>query len=259
MGSRGLELDKDFIIENSSNQVINFIKKGLKKEGEYDKSVNFIHCIWYCITGPRIERSYFLTFSCSSLLLLSFSRKIIMSISFWLFLLNIFSKRFELKNKIKTLEKINNNINHNYIIINNIEIKNKNLEEFNIMKKDLEVKKIEINNLTINLNKVKNFNNDLAKDIYSLRGEIDKFHQKEFSLEEEILNKQEIIEDLHKKNIELKNKLDLMKVQTSNNISKNNNNNNINNVESLFSSKVKVFEIELKEMKNIYKQNLEKI
>lgn len=55
--SRGLELDKDFSIENSSNQVINFIRKGLKKEDEYNKSVNFIHCIWYCITGPRIERS----------------------------------------------------------------------------------------------------------------------------------------------------------------------------------------------------------
>ena len=48
-----------------------------------------------------------------------------------------------------------------------------------------------------------------------------------------------------------------MKGQTSNNISENNN--IINNVESLFSSKVKVLENELKEMKDIYKQNLEKL
>ena len=53
--SRGLELADDFSIENSSNQVINFIKNGLKKEEKFDKSVNFIHCIWYCITGSRIE------------------------------------------------------------------------------------------------------------------------------------------------------------------------------------------------------------
>ena len=53
--SRGLELADDFSIENSSNQVINFIKTGLKKEEKFDKSVNFIHCIWYCVTGSRIE------------------------------------------------------------------------------------------------------------------------------------------------------------------------------------------------------------
>lgn len=55
--SRGLELKDDFSIENSSKQVINFIKNGLKKEKEFDKSVNFIHCIWYCITGSRIEKT----------------------------------------------------------------------------------------------------------------------------------------------------------------------------------------------------------
>ena len=55
--SRGLELADDFNIENSSNQVINFIKNGLKKEEDLKQSVNFIHCIWYCITGPRIEQT----------------------------------------------------------------------------------------------------------------------------------------------------------------------------------------------------------
>ena len=55
--SRGLELNKDFSIENSSNQVINFIKNGLKREENNDKSKNYIHCIWYCITGTRIERA----------------------------------------------------------------------------------------------------------------------------------------------------------------------------------------------------------
>ena len=55
--SRGLELNKDFSIENSSNQVINFIKNGLKREENNDKSKNYIHWIWYCITGTRIERA----------------------------------------------------------------------------------------------------------------------------------------------------------------------------------------------------------
>ena len=55
--SRGLELDKEFNIENNSKQVINFIKNGLKKEEDLDKSVNFIHCIWYCVTGSRIEKA----------------------------------------------------------------------------------------------------------------------------------------------------------------------------------------------------------
>lgn len=55
--SRGLELKDDFSIENSSKQVINFIENGLKKEKKFDKSLNFIHCIWYCITGSRIEKT----------------------------------------------------------------------------------------------------------------------------------------------------------------------------------------------------------
>lgn len=54
--SRGLELDKEFNIENNSKQVIDFIRKGIKKEENFDKSVNFIHCIWYCVTGSRIEK-----------------------------------------------------------------------------------------------------------------------------------------------------------------------------------------------------------
>lgn len=55
--SRGLELADEFNIENSSKQVINFIKSGLKKEDNFEKSVNFIHCIWYCLTGSRIEKT----------------------------------------------------------------------------------------------------------------------------------------------------------------------------------------------------------
>lgn len=55
--SRGLELADEFNIENSSNQVINFIKNGIKKEEDLNKSVNFIHCIWYCLTGARIEKT----------------------------------------------------------------------------------------------------------------------------------------------------------------------------------------------------------
>jgi hypothetical protein len=55
--SRGLELDKEFNIENNSKQVIDFIKNGIKKEENFNKSVNFIHCIWYCVTGSRIEKA----------------------------------------------------------------------------------------------------------------------------------------------------------------------------------------------------------
>ena len=57
--SRGLELSDEFSIENSSNQVINFIKNGLKQEEENNlgTSINFIHCIWYCLTGTRIEKT----------------------------------------------------------------------------------------------------------------------------------------------------------------------------------------------------------
>jgi GTPase SAR1 family protein len=54
--SRGLELADEFSIEKSSSQVINFIKNGMKKEGD-KKSMNFVHCIWYCVTGTRIEKT----------------------------------------------------------------------------------------------------------------------------------------------------------------------------------------------------------
>ena len=85
----------------------------------------------------------------------------------------------ELKNKILLLEKSNNNNCNN--INNNNQNNIKNLKEFNSMKNDLEAKKLEINNLnenimnlTIDMNKFKNFNEVHAKDIFSLRGEIDK-------------------------------------------------------------------------------------
>ena len=55
--SQGLELANDYSIEQNSQQVINFIKNGLKQEENLNKSMNFIHCIWYCITGTRIEQS----------------------------------------------------------------------------------------------------------------------------------------------------------------------------------------------------------
>ena len=54
--SRGLELANEYSIEENSQQVINFVKNGLKQE-DLNKSMNFIHCIWYCITGTRIEKS----------------------------------------------------------------------------------------------------------------------------------------------------------------------------------------------------------
>ena len=54
--SRGLELANKYSIEENSQQVINFVKSGLKQE-DLNKSMNFIHCIWYCITGTRIEKS----------------------------------------------------------------------------------------------------------------------------------------------------------------------------------------------------------
>ena len=91
-----------------------------------------------------------------------------------------------------------------------------------------------------------------------MRGEIDKLQKKEFSLKEENVNKQGIIEDLHKKNIELKNKLDLIKNQSDKNNTEKSSN-TINNIENLFSNKVKVLEEELKEMKDIYNHNLEKL
>ena len=55
--SRGLELTNEFSIEKSSQQVINFVKNGLKQEENIKNSPNFIHCIWYCLTGSRIEKS----------------------------------------------------------------------------------------------------------------------------------------------------------------------------------------------------------
>ena len=56
--TRGIELSQDFSIENSSQQIINFIKNGSNKEDNNDKNpINFIHCIWYCITGARIEKA----------------------------------------------------------------------------------------------------------------------------------------------------------------------------------------------------------
>ena len=165
----------------------------------------------------------------------------------------------ELRNKIINLEKQNN------LILNDRKNFNiNNSEEFNLLKKDLESKKKEIDNLnenivnlTLDLNKQKNYNDVLAKDIFALRGEIDKYKEKEFALEEENLSKQCIIEDLNKKNIELKNKLNLTKSQ--NNINNNESNNILNNIESLFSSKIKALEKELKEKKDKYQQNLEKI
>ena len=148
----------------------------------------------------------------------------------------------ELKNKITNLENKNNNDNYNNI--NRSEQNNNNINninEFNFIKKDLDAKKLEISNLNDNilnltndLNKYKNFNEVLTKDIFSLRGEIDKLHKKEFSLEEENTNKQGIIEDLHKKNIELKNKLDIMKTQSTMNNSHSESSNIFNNVENLF-------------------------
>ena len=165
----------------------------------------------------------------------------------------LIAENSELKNKIKYFEQLNNNNKYNNI----------NKEEFNNIKKDVEAKKLEIIklnekivNLTNDLKKSKSYNDVLAKDIFTLRGEIDKLKKKDFTLEEENVSKKCIIEDLHKKNIELKNKLDLMISQQNKNI---NENNIINNVESLFSSKVKILENELKEMKDIYKQNLEKL
>ena len=93
----------------------------------------------------------------------------------------------ELKNKITNLENINNNDNYNNI--NRSEQNNNNINninEFNFIKKDLDAKKLEISNLNDNilnltndLNKYKNFNEVLTKDIFSLRGEIDKLHKKE--------------------------------------------------------------------------------
>ena len=164
----------------------------------------------------------------------------------------------EQKNKILNLEKQINNLNSS----NNKNISNNNIEEFNLLKKDLELKKNEINNLnenivnlTLDLNKQKNYNDVLAKDIFTLREEIDKYKKKEFDLEEENASKQCIIEDLNKKNIELKNKLNLIKTPDESN----SNNNIINNVEKLFSDKVKALENKLKETKDIYQQNLEKL
>jgi predicted GTPase len=55
--SRGLELADEFSIEQNSQQVINFVKNGLKQDENENKSMNFIHCIWYCVTGTRIEKN----------------------------------------------------------------------------------------------------------------------------------------------------------------------------------------------------------
>ena len=55
--SRGLELADEFSIEQNSQQVINFVKNGLKQDENENKSMNFIHCIWYCVTGTRIEKT----------------------------------------------------------------------------------------------------------------------------------------------------------------------------------------------------------
>ncbi len=54
--SRGLELADEFSIEKYSKQILEFIKCGLDKKENEKKSINFIHCIWYCITGSRIEK-----------------------------------------------------------------------------------------------------------------------------------------------------------------------------------------------------------
>ena len=48
-------------------------------------------------------------------------------------------------------------------------------------------------------------------------------------------------------------------MKTQSTINNSENSNIFNNVENLFSSKVKFLESELKEMKDIYKQNLEKL
>lgn len=56
--SRGIELSNKFNVEEYSKQVLNFIKNGLENKENQDikKSNNFIHCIWYCINGTRIEK-----------------------------------------------------------------------------------------------------------------------------------------------------------------------------------------------------------
>ena len=57
--SRGIELSQKFNIEKYSEQIINFLKKGYenKEINNIKKATNFIQCIWYCITGTRIEKS----------------------------------------------------------------------------------------------------------------------------------------------------------------------------------------------------------
>lgn len=56
--TRGIELSQNFNIDNFSKEIISFIKNGLNKEDNNDKNpIDFIHCIWYCITGTRVENS----------------------------------------------------------------------------------------------------------------------------------------------------------------------------------------------------------
>ena len=51
--TRGIELNQGFGAEEVKSEAENFIK-GQLKQGNMN---NFVHCIWYCITGTRFEQA----------------------------------------------------------------------------------------------------------------------------------------------------------------------------------------------------------